>query len=680
MSRRERNALFGPRPAKGKFILAYFSGQASMRLHRGTVALAFATALAGGCSQPVVKPSAQHIGADTQPHVAGIIPPPVVAPPLPPKPQAARRAETFSVVVNEVPVRELLFALARDARINVDVHPGIAGNVTLNAINQTLPQLLARVARQVDLRWDFEGQNLSVVPDTAYLRIYKIDYVNMTRVTESTVSVATEIGSTGRGASTGGGGGGGGSNSSTTVVSQSANRFWDSLALNVCSLVAATRLITQEERDASRSQQQREREDRLNVARSLAPAGAGAAQLMQQVTPTTTTSTPPLQINCTPQVAGATAALSLNNPVITNRESGVLSVYATQRQHERVQEFVDRVMGSVKRQVLIEATVVEVELGSSYQQGINWQRLQGAGVTGTSITVQPGGPVSLPGGAVPGVAAAVNAATGGFTNPGLTTSGLLQIGYVNPTSRIGNIAAAITLLESFGKVRVLSSPKLSVLNNQTAILKVVNNLVYFTIGATTTPGSLGVPAVTTFTSTPNTVAVGFVMSVTPQIDDHDSVSINVRPTISRIIRYVNDPNPALAAAGVLNPVPEVQTREMESILKVPNQQIAVMGGLMQDSSTNNEDAVPGASGVPFLGELFRYRNEQQRKSELVIFLRPVVLHEASLDGDFKDYRGFLPGQDFFSRPNPMQPERISGARASTADDSRRPDDAAMPQR
>ena len=678
--------MFGPRPAKGKFILTYFSGQAGMRLRWETVtrvlATAVVTAVVTGCSQPVVKPSLQHIGADTQPHVAGIIPPPVVAPPLPPKPQAARRAETFSVVVNEVPLRELLFALARDARLNVDVHPGIAGNVTLNAINQTLPQLLARVAKQVDLRWDLEGQNLSVVPDTAYLRIYKIDYVNMSRVAESTVSVATEIGSTGRGASTGGGGGGGGgSNSSTTVVSQSANRFWDSLALNVCSLVAATRVITQEERDASRAQQQREREDRLNVARSLAPAGAGAAQLMQQVTSATSASTPPLMINCTPPVAGATAALSLNNPVITNRESGVLSVYATQRQHERVQEFVDRVMGSVKRQVLIEATVVEVELGSNYQQGINWQRLQGAGVTGTSITVQPSGPVSLPGGAVPGVAAAaVNAATGGFTNPGVTTSGLLQIGYVNPTSRLGNIAAAITLLESFGKVRVLSSPKLSVLNNQTAILKVVNNLVYFTIGATTTPGSLGVPAVTTFTSTPNTVAVGFVMSVTPQIDDHDSVSINVRPTISRIIRYVNDPNPALAAAGVLNPVPEVQTREMESILKVPNQQIAVMGGLMQDSSTNNEDAVPGVSGIPFLGELFRYRNELQRKSELVIFLRPVVLHEASLDGDFQEYRRFLPGQDFFSRPNPMQPERISGARASSADDSRRPDDAAMPPR
>lgn len=644
------------------------------RRDAAVVLLAAGALLLSACAQPPVKPNTQHIGAIPPPRTAGDIPPPVSAPALPPKPAPATKPETYSVVVNEVPVRDLLFALARDARVNVDVHPGIAGNVTLNAINQTLPQLLSRIARQVDIRWEMENRNLSVLPDTAYLRTYRIDYVNMSRVADTTVSVATEIGSTGRGAATSGASGSAtGSNSSTTVTSQSANRFWDSLSQNVCSLVAATRVITREEREALRTQQLRDQEDRLNVARALAPAGAGAAQLMQQVSPggSTTASQQALQINCTPPATGTAAApqLSLNNPVIANRETGVLSVYATQRQQERVQEFIDRVMSSAKRQVLIEATVVEVELNSGDQQGINWQRLQGAGNTGLSITMQPTGPTTLPGGAVPGSgAAAVNAVTGGVTNPGTTNSGLLQVGYVNPTSRLGNIAAAITLLESFGKVKVLSSPKLSVLNNQTAILKVVNNLVYFTIGATTTPGSLGTPAVTTYTSTPNTVAVGFVMSVTPQIDDVDTVAINVRPTISRIIRYVNDPNPALAAAGVVNPVPEVQTREMESILKVPNQQIAVMGGLMQDSISNNEDSVPGAGRLPVLGDLFRYRSDLSRKSELVIFLRPIVLKDPTLDGDFKEFRDHLPGQDFFTRPNPLEPARgaLADPNAGTA--------------
>ena len=636
--------------------------------------LVAALAVVAGCTQPPVKPSLQHVGAmpSANPQPAGEIPSPVVIPTLPPRPQAVKRPETYSVVVNEVPVRDLLFALARDARVNVDVHPGIAGNVTLNAINQTLQQLLNRVSKQVDLRWEMDGQNLSVLPDNAFLRMYKVDYVNMTRVSDTNVSVSTEISSTGRGA----GSSAGGSNSSTTVTSQSANRFWDSLALNVCSLVAATRVITREERETLRTQQQRDRDDRLSVARSLAAAGAGAPQLMQQVTPASTTPLQPLQINCTPQQAGtgqAGSALSLNNPVIANRETGVVSVYATERQHERVQEFLDRVQSSAKRQVLIEATVVEVELSSNYQQGINWQRLQGSGNTGTSLTVQPIGPTALPGGVVPGPGAVVNPVTSSVVNPGSLTSGMLQIGYVNPTSRLGNIAAAITLLESFGKVRVLSSPKISVLNNQTAILKVVNNLVYFSIGATITPATPTSAAVNTYTSTANTVAVGFVMSVTPQIDDLDAVSINVRPTISRLLRYVNDPNPELARAGIRNPVPEVQTREMESILKVPNQQIAVMGGLMQDSVNDNEDGVPGVNRIPGIGELFRYRNEQSRKSELVIFLRPVVLKDASLDGDFRNFREFLPTQDFFSRPNPLQPQRFGVNRTDDAnDDVQRP--------
>ena len=636
--------------------------------------LVAAFAVVAGCTQPPVKPSLQHVGAmpSANPQPAGDIPSPVVIPTLPPRPQAVKRPETYSVVVNEVPVRDLLFALARDARVNVDVHPGIAGNVTLNAINQTLQQLLNRVSKQVDLRWEMDGQNLSVLPDNAFLRMYKVDYVNMTRVSDTNVSVSTEISSTGRGA----GSSAGGSNSSTTVTSQSANRFWDSLALNVCSLVAATRVITREERETLRTQQQRDRDDRLSVARSLAAAGAGAPQLMQQVTPASTTPLQPLQINCTPQQAGtgqAGSALSLNNPVIANRETGVVSVYATERQHERVQEFLDRVQSSAKRQVLIEATVVEVELSSNYQQGINWQRLQGSGNTGTSLTVQPIGPTALPGGVVPGPGAVINPVTSSVVNPGSLTSGMLQIGYVNPTSRLGNIAAAITLLESFGKVRVLSSPKISVLNNQTAILKVVNNLVYFSIGATITPATPTSAAVNTYTSTANTVAVGFVMSVTPQIDDLDAVSINVRPTISRLLRYVNDPNPELARAGIRNPVPEVQTREMESILKVPNQQIAVMGGLMQDSVNDNEDGVPGVNRIPGIGELFRYRNEQSRKSELVIFLRPVVLKDASLDGDFRNFREFLPTQDFFSRPNPLQPQRFGANRTDDAsDDVQRP--------
>src|SRR5215510_7090040 len=174
-----------------------------------------------GCFQPM-KPSAGHMQDPTAPGVSSAtIPPPVQAVPAPPKPRPTVRAETYSVVVNNVNVRELLFALARDAKVNVDIHPGITGAVTLNAIDQTLPQLLNRIAKQVDMRYEFDGPNLLVMPDSPYLRIYKIDYVNMERQTQGQVSVSSEIvgqttGGAGGGAGAGAASGGGGAGQNTS--------------------------------------------------------------------------------------------------------------------------------------------------------------------------------------------------------------------------------------------------------------------------------------------------------------------------------------------------------------------------------------------------------------------------------------------------------------------------------
>ncbi len=285
------------------------------------------------------------------------------------------------------------------------------------------------------------------------------------------------------------------------------------------------------------------------------------------------------------------------------------------------------VMSSARRQVLIEATVIEVQLSNNYQQGINWASLRTSATQGLSVSQGAVGTSALPTNVVPGV-----------------TPGVFVMNYVNPLTRIGNLTAAVQLLESFGKVKVLSSPKISVLNNQTALLKVVDNKVYFTITATTERGDplTGTPGTSTYSSILNTVPVGFVMSVTPQIADSDEVTMNVRPTISRIVGYVQDPSPALAIAKVVSNVPVIQTREMESILRVSSGQIAVMGGLMQDTLNNLKDMVPGADKIPFFGDALGYRNETTNKSELVIFIRPVVVKEASLNGDYKDYRSFLP--------------------------------------
>ena len=290
-------------------------------------------------------------------------------------------------------------------------------------------------------------------------------------------------------------------------------------------------------------------------------------------------------------------------------------------------------MTSASRQVLIEATIAEVTLSDNYQQGINWSAIP-LGRAGFTIQAAASGTISSP------------------------AASIFSIGYNNAASRVGNIRSAITLLESFGTVKVLSSPKMSVLNNQTAVLKVVDNQVYFTVKADTNTNAN--TSTTTFTTDLHTVPVGFVMNVTPQVSESDMVLLNIRPSVSRILSYVNDPNPSLKAAGVTSQIPVIRTREMESMIRVDNGNIVVMGGLMEDTLQNTDDVVPGISKVPVVGALFQNRNDTRSKTELVVFLRPTIIKDASVNGDFHAFREQLPRQDFFRNEIGPQQQQIGG--------------------
>ncbi|MBA3058557.1 MAG: type II and III secretion system protein [Gammaproteobacteria bacterium] len=505
--------------------------------------------------------------------------------------------------MNNVNVQDLLFALARDAKLNVDIHPSIAGTVTMNVHDQTLTEILDRVARQVDLRYEMEGKNLSIQPDSPYLKHYRVDYPNIQRDAKTSISTSTNVASTGGGA--GSTGGGGGSNASTSSIENTSNnRFWTTLYGNLVDLLRETDKVLPEVATAAVPQ------PALNPGNTGTGTGTGVVAA-------------PAAAVALPRTTFREAA-----SVIANPETGNISVRATQNQHAKVREFLDRVLSSARRQVLIEATVVEVDLSSRYQQGIDWSLLQTGGANaGSGITVRPAG------------------GSGGLQTGGLVSSiASLSFKQFRLWDGDTDLSAMLSLLESFGTLRVLSSPKVSVLNNQSSVLKVVDNKVYFSI--TVTPGtaaSLGVAATpATYTTTINTVPIGFLMTVVPQISEANEVTLNLRPTISRITGYATDPNPVLAQNNLINRIPEVQTREMESVLRVQSGDIAILGGLMQDSRDNNSDEVPGLNRVSFLGDLFKYRNDSSSKSELVIFLRPTVLRDASLDADLRDYRALLP--------------------------------------
>jgi len=593
--------------------------------------------LLAACAAPTPRePLKGHLNSDNSPTTAsGSIPAPVQQTLALPKPRPSRKAETYSVVVNNVPVRDLLFALARDAKVNVDIHPGITGNVTLNAIDQTLPQLLTRIAKQVDMRFELDGPNLAVMPDTPFLKHYKVDYVNMARNVTGTVSANTQIAT---GLPTGSGampatGASGGNISNTRIENSSKNQFWESLEKNIKDILRETDKVLPE--GSSETSYEQNNEQTATGAAALPQTGRRAAQTIASA----------LQANPSPSSASQATGTTLVRhstfreaaSVIMNAESGVITVRATQRQHDRIQEFIDRVTNSARRQVLIEATIVEVTLNDGYKQGIDWSRFRSDG-SGFSVTRPASGSV-------------VDTANSAF--------GIVLKRLDAPL----NLVAAVDLLQSFGTTKVLSSPRLSALNNQTALLRVVENVVYFNVKSDLTPSTVigGLPIVAT-TTTPQSVQVGFVMAVTPQVSDAQNVTLNIRPTISSISDWKEDPNPSNKAAGVQNLIPQIRTREIESVMRINSGDIAVLGGLMEDRVDYNNGRLPLLGQIPVAGELVTKRDKKKKKSELVIFLRAVVIKDTSLDGDYAAMKGYLPGDDFFAQPNEAQPFNIVPSR------------------
>jgi general secretion pathway protein D len=572
-----------------------------------------------GCgTRPLAQPQGHIAPPDSRPPAS--IPAPVRNVPLPPPPEPRETEVRYSVVVTNQPVRDVLIAMARETRVNFDIHPGIEGSVNLNAIDQTLKQILTRMARQVDMRWESDGQTITVMPDTPYLKTYRVDYVNMSREVTETVGISTQVisgvaGPGGQQSATGSGA----NNSTLTINAVARHRFWETLEKNIKDLLRETDKLMPEGSSETvvqaRGQNAAVTANQARLAQRRSAAATGIPGVVS-------TAPPPLEAQGASAQEFVEQRLTFREAasVIVNPETGVVSVRASSRQHEKVQEFLANIAGSAQRQVVIEATVVEVTLDDNYQAGVDWSAL---GLNGLGYSFRAN-----------------------FLGENLAQAPFFSLSYSNPNAAAGgSISSTVKLLEKFGRTRVLSSPKLMVLNNQTAVLKVVDNRVYFTIKADTVTNQS--TSTTTFTTTQNVVPVGFIMNVTPQISDGDMVTLNVRPTVTRIIGFVKDPNPSLAIARVESNIPETQTREMESVLKVGSGQTAILGGLMIDSFVGSTDGLPLASRIPLIGDLVSYRNDTATKSELVVFIRPLVVRDASIDGDLASYRRFMPGTQFF---------------------------------
>ncbi|MCK6418405.1 MAG: hypothetical protein L6Q57_05640 [Alphaproteobacteria bacterium] len=345
-----------------------------------------------------------------------------------------------------------------------------------------------------------------------------------------------------------------------------------------------------------------------------------------------------LQVGSLP-VAGSSSGGQGNQSTATgatysvNKQAGIITVYATDKAQREVEKYLDLVRRSATAQVLIEAKILEVSLADEQSTGIDWRAVAPKGDISTLNFFSSSGVSNLN-------------TLGVNSSP---DNNSLAIGYAG-----GSIEAFMTALSNFGTVKALASPRLTVINNQPAVLNVATNRVFFDLEfeAEEDDGDATTQETFKVTSDAKNVPEGVLVNVQPSIDlDTGTISMALRPTITRIMPdSPEDPGVVLAAAaagfdldGVSNAVPELNVQEIDTVVQMRSGQSIVMGGLLQDRISNDIDGVPVLSEVPVLGNLFRQNDDSISKTEVVILLKATILENASdsiHDTDRDLYRKF----------------------------------------
>jgi MSHA biogenesis protein MshL len=303
--------------------------------------------------------------------------------------------------------------------------------------------------------------------------------------------------------------------------------------------------------------------------------------------------------------------------VVVNSGAGLVMVSAGSEELKLVEEYLRRTELIMQRQVILEAKILEIGLNESYQQGINWSDLQSA----SSIVASDGLPAEFTAQALMGQA--------------IQTSDIG--GLFSATFREGSFTALIELLGNQGNVQILSSPRISTVNNQKAVIKVGTDEFFVTDIDFDNNNSAVSATENTSTSVELTPFFsGISLDVTPQISESGSITLHVHPAVSEVV----DQKKVITIGDrdVTLPLASSTVRETDSVIRAESGQIVVIGGLIQNTSEDNNSAVPFFSEIPLIGEMFKQRRFNSKKSELVILLRPVVAAPARMNADISASR------------------------------------------
>jgi len=475
----------------------------------------------------------------------------------------------FDVFADQVPAQTFFLSLAQDTPYNIAVHPSVTGNISLQLKKVTMMEVLETTRTLYGYDFRQIRDKIDILPATLQTRAFPINYLDLQRGGSSAIRVTA----------------GGLSSSSGSGSSSNSGGAFQSSTTN-------------------------------------GTQGTGSAPIINSKIETTSTSDfwSELKVSLETIIGGGEG-----RKVAISPHASLVVVQAMPDELRKVEDFLAKAELSLNRQVILDAKILEVQLLDSFQAGINW-----ASIGKRFRVAEFGGDV------------AANQLTTDATFPFLNTNSITDTKtFTNPTGfdaalnpgafggvfalalNYRDLTSFVELLGAQGKVKVLSSPRVSTMNNQKALIKVGTDKFFITnVTTNTTTAANGITS--NFpTVTFDSFFSGIALDVTPQISNIDEVTLHIHPTISDVV----DDTKTFTLNGTTQSVPLAAShvRESDSIVRAKNGQMVIIGGLMQDKQFDLKEGVPILKDLPIVGNMFRHRSKNGLKSELVILLRPIVV-------------------------------------------------------
>jgi MSHA biogenesis protein MshL len=475
----------------------------------------------------------------------------------------------YSFFVRDADVQELLMALSRESELNIVIDPELSGKVTIDLKRVTLKEVLDAILSPLGWTYRIDGKFIRVLRPQMESRIFTLNYLATKRSGKREVYANT----------------GGGLQTGTLLGQQTGTLSGQQTAVSPgSSNTGYSGLISVDEVDLWEE-----------IEKGLEAIIFGSIDEKAK--------------QASPESGKMTVARTdeKGKKLVINKTTGTIFVTDYPVNLNKVASFLETVEGSSQRQVTIQAKIMEVILSDAFKEGINWQVIEGLPrfVNLSWGLTDKAGTTGFPGGSL-------TSSTDTVSTPGTFKispfGGILAIGAGGSEVLLSDIIQAIS---EQGDIKVLSSPTISTLNNQKAIIRVGNQDVFFITGAVSTQTT-----VTQFIQ-PMTIDIGIILDVTPQIAEDGSIIMNIHPSITDKIGEKTSPDGR-------STFPLLSVRETDTTVRVRNGQTIIIAGLMQEKTQETYTGVPGLRSIPLLGGLFRYKSEAKENTELVIMITPTV--------------------------------------------------------